>query len=735
MKGEDVGRKVKFKMHPALEMFTILDVQFEGRKLAKIRLRAKQLTCLFLILTSVLLGFSFLPRAGAVMQVFSIGPVTGNVGTNVTVTANITTTGGAYNVTFDGAVQALGNATGNNVTASFLVPDAISGNHTVAVVDVRSLNEATDNFTVTTAYYLNATVPPSPAQLQEGDSVPISLKVTGGNSTGTYGATITVQTPNNSTSLEQLNVSTSSRGSGSETLTYPGNFSTGANTNYVGNYAVAATLPGTQAAFIVGLTNSTEYHRMQTVNVRAVSYNPNETVTLNVSGANVQYSVNLTADSAGVINYSNFTVPSNASVGIYTVNIVSIAAVPTVKLISDTQDFEVPGFAFNVTAKNLAGDRVSKALLNAFENETSVGNQTTDSNGLAVLMLEIGNYTVKGYFQSVEVGEGNFTINNTEASDLVLNLTDLSVKVVAIVNGAEVGIPDAAVYLTPEDVTLTTDITGNVVAQSLLPNNTYTLNASRYDTPFNVTTIIEASSNNTVAGNITSLLVNGNLVPFFNVTIGCPLYTLQVQAFKADGQPFSGAVVQAKELVGGINYNGTTGSNGTVAFYNATFGEYYVEILDSAGTELNSTTVDLFQDQNVTVNCNLFGLSISVTVTDYFGQPFSNTKVTLQGNGVEPISSQTQTNGTVTFTNLVGNSYSVSVYLSDKGSPAMIEILNHVDGSTTVSIKMTRYVLLFGVPVEASQLAVILIIVLSVLLVLLLEVYRRRRNKSQKTDG
>jgi hypothetical protein len=676
------------------------------------------------------------------MQVFSISPVTGNVGTNVTVTANITTPGGAYNVTFDGAVQVAGNATGNNVTVSFLVPDAISGNHTVAVVDVHTLNKATDNFTVSTAYYLNPTVPPSPAQLQEGDSVPISLNVTGGDSTGTYNATITVQTPSNSTYHEQLSVLTSSRGSGSVTVAYPGNFSTGANTNYVGNYTLSATLPGTQAAFIVGLTNSTEYHRMQTVNIRAVFYASNETVTLNVSGVNVQYSVNLTADPKGVINYSNFTVPSNASVGTYNVNIVSIAAFPTVKTVPDAQNFTVPGFALNVTAKNLAGDEVPNATFMAFENKTSVSNQTTDSNGLAVLMLEIGNYDVQGYFQGVEVGDGTFEINNTEAADLRLNLTDLNIKVVAIANGAEaivngteVGIPEAAVYLTPEDVTLTTDITGNVEAQSLLPNSTYTLNASRYNTPFNVTTIIEASSNNNIDGNnITSLLVNGTLEAFFNVTIACPSFALQIQTYEADGQPFSNATVVASELVGGINYNGSTDSSGLAVFSNATFGEYYVQVFDRAGTLLNSTTVDLFHDQNVTVSCNLFDLSISVTVTDYFGQPFANTEVTLQGTGVGPISRRTQANGTVTFSNLVGESYNVSVYLSNSGPPNAIGNLL-VSGSTAVSIRLNGYVLLAGHPVETTQLAVVLIIVLSVVLVLVLEVYRRRRIKSQKTDG
>jgi hypothetical protein len=370
----------------------------------------------------------------------------------------------------------------------------------------------------------------------------------------------------------------------------------------------------------------------------------------------------------------------------------------------------------------------------AFENGTSVANQTTNSNGLAPLMLETGNYTLQGYFQGVEVGEGQFEINNNETNDLVLNLTDLNIKVVAIVNGADVPIPEADVYLTPENVTLTTDINGSVVAQSLLPNGTYTLNASRYDTPFNETTFIESSSNNAVNGTITSLLVGGSLEPYFNVTIPCPSYTLHVQAFKADGQPFSNAAVEAQELVGGINYDGNTDSNGTVTFSNATFGEYNVEVLDNSRKELNSTTVDLFQNQNVIVSCNLFGLRISVTVTDYLGQPFANTNVTLQEGGGGQISSRTQGNGTVTFSNLEGDSYSISVYLSDKGSPAMVESLL-VDGSTAVSLKMNRYVLLAGLPVETTQLAVIVIIVLTVLLLVLLEVYRRTRNKSQKTNG
>jgi hypothetical protein len=55
-----------------------------------------------------------------------------------------------------------------------------------------------------------------------------------------------------------------------------------------------------------------------------------------------------------------------------------------------------------------------------------------------------------------------------------------------------------------------------------------------------------------------------------------------------------------------------------------------------------------------------------------------------------------------------------------------------VDGSTAVSIKMNRYVLLAGDPVETTQLVVVIIIVLTVLLVLVFEVFRRMRGRGKK---
>ena len=693
--------------------------------MARIWSKAKQLTVLFLILTSAVTGLSFVPMVKAVMQVPSVTPVQGNVGTNVTVTGNLTTSNGGYRIMFDTFSVTSGNASGNTVNASFIVPEATFGNHTVTIVDsTTNENSSPATFVVGTLASINVTVPTLPAQLQEGDSIPIFLNITGYSANATLGVNFTVTNPANMTFTEpNVNVSSSALGSGDVTIEFPGNFqqngTNNATTSLVGTYTVTSTATSSPVAFSIGLTNSTQYHRLQIVNVRAVSYAANETVALNVTGVNVQYSVNLTADPAGVINYLNFSVPANATIGTYAVTLVTVSG-PTTKALMDTQNFTVPGFAFNVTARNRAGDLVPNAAISALENGTTLYNQTTDSNGLTVFLLEIGNFNFTGDYQGVEVGEDQFQVNGTGAVDFVLNLTDMNIKVVAVVNGAQIGLPDASINLLPDNETLTTDINGNAVDQSLLPiGTTYILNASRYNTSFNVTTI-------------STLLVNGTMVAYYNVTIVSPSYNLQVDVSEANGLPFNNADVQVKELVGGIQYNGTTDSNGIVNFNNVTFGEYDVEVVDTSGNVINSTTVNLFQDQNVTVNCSIYGFNISVTVTDYFGQAFANTGVTLQGTDVGLVSAKTRSNGTAVFENLVGDAFTISVYVSGNSQPTVVENVA-VNGTTAVSITLGKYVMLAGSPVELTQFLVVLIIVLSVLLIVLLEIYyMRKRPKAQK---
>ena len=343
----------------------------------KTRLKTiERLTCLILILTSGLITLSLLPKAVAETSILGMNPNTGNVGTLVAITANVTTANGNYEVYFDQDLTASGTSSANSVNATFIVPQTTAGNHNVTVMDVATHDNATATFTVTTSYSL--VIPAMAKPLQENDSIPISVNITGGESGKTYVANITVQAPTNTSYVNVLDVGTSTLGNGTATANYPSDFSAGANTSFVGNYTVLFNTTMGYQTFSVGLTNSTQYHRTQTVNVKAV-YEPNENVTLTIAGNNIYDSVNLT-DPSGLINY-NWTVPADASIGNYTVSVFSLSG-PTVKNPPDVQNFAVPGFAVNITARNLAEESVPNVNIKRLRTETLWTAITTDTTGL-----------------------------------------------------------------------------------------------------------------------------------------------------------------------------------------------------------------------------------------------------------------------------------------------------------------------------------------------------------------
>jgi len=675
--------------------------------------RIQQFAFLILILTASLISLSLLPRAAAVMTV-SVVPSSGNVGTPVVVTGNVTIEVGTYEVRFDEQLVANGTAAMNIVNASFTVPQAVAGTHVIRLTDVTTGDNVTGTFDVATSYSVD--IQPTAKPLQEGDSAPISVNITGGEANTTYIANVTVQVPSNESYLKILDVVTSTFGNGTVTADYPTDFSTGANTRFVGDYVVLLNTTISNNTFSVGLINATEYHRTQTVNIKAV-YTANENVTLTVAGTDLHDSVNLT-DPSGVIHY-NWTVPANASMGTYRVNVVSVSG-PTTKSPPDSQNFTVPGFDVNVTAKNLAGDSVPNVKIGTIENGTIVSNTTTLSTGIAQLKLEVGNYTCEAYVKNEKVGLLDVAINDTASLDLVCNLTNLKIQVVSTVDGEEMNVPEAGVYLTPDNTTLRTDINGTLIVHSLLPNVTYGLNVSRYGTSFNLTTI-------------PALLVNEMSVAWFNVTIACPTLVLHVTTTKSDGQPLGNVLVRTQEMLGAPRYEGYTDASGVVTF-NSPLGRYTVDVFDNNGIILNGTTVELFQNQNVSISCNLYGLTITVKVVDYFGQGIADMNVNLQKEGQQAMTEKTQSDGTATFDNVVGGDLQIALYLGDSAQPIVAQGFT-VENSTTIQLKIDKYVVLAGLLVETSQLATIIIIMLALVLGLSIEIYRRRRSKTEKNGN
>jgi hypothetical protein len=676
--------------------------------------RIQQLTLITLMITTALMTVSLFPRTRASPVIYTVDPPSGPVGTSTKVTANLTTVNGPFEIRYDGRLVLNGNASGNTVLQQIIIPDASSGAHNVTIKDLTTNETADSAFTIATAYYID--IPTTAATLQENDTVPVRVNITGGDSATTQVANITIQAPTNLGYTRMSNVALSTYGNGTTTINYPTDFPTGANTSFVGNYVALYNTTLVNSTFTVGLTNASTYHRNQIVNIKA-AYGPEELVTVNINGGETSLAINTTAPT-GLINY-NWTVPANALIGSYNVKIVSVNAT-TKKSPGDIQNFTIPGFTVNATAKNLANETVQSVTIRAYEGSTLTSEATTSSTGLSTLQLEIGNFTCRAYFTSVLVGEQTIQINDTLAFDLSCNLTNLRIHMIAQVNGAEISIPDAGVYITPDNQSYVTNINGTVILQSLLPNATFTLNFTRYDTSFNIT-------------DISTLLINGNLTAWYDLNITVPNLNLQVKVTKAEGQTFSNARVKAQDLVGSPVFTGNTDSNGIVTF-SAPFGQYKLQILDNNGVVLNETTVSLFTDQNTTMRCDFFDITLTVRVVDYFGQGISGANVKLQGDAQPVVSATTQGDGTATFSNIVGGSMQTTVYIGDSSTPVAAQGFAATHSPMTLPIKIDKYVVLAGMLIEANQLATIIFIALAIVVLLVVEIIRRARTKADKNE-
>lgn len=674
--------------------------------------KVKPVALLLLILMSAFVSLSLVPQAFAAASIISMAPTAGNIGTLVNLKGNISNTGGTYEIRFDNNVIASGTAQGIDVNASFLIPEATSGNHTIMLLDTATTENSTQTFTISTAYTIKADMPVLPKQWQEGDSVTLNVTMTGANATTTYGADIGVTTPSNTSSLKTIELITSTAGTAIATLLYPNDFPTGANTSLVGMYTASFndTFAGKLASdtFTIGLTNSTEYHRTHQIDVKAV-YQPFENVSVSVYGNVQYYTENVTASDTGIAHFTNWTVPNDAMIDTYTVRIASISNL-TQKTPNDIQNFTVPGFAVTLTTLNLAGEPAQEIVFKAVEKGITAGSNISNYLGILYLRLEVGTFNCEARYRNVRVGEGPITITEETAINFTCSLTNLRISVT---DNATNPIPDAKVFLFPENLTRTTDLNGTVTFTSLLPNATYTLNASRYEMLFNTTTISQLPQ-----------------VAWAEVPITCPTLTLQVNAIDAGGNLINGALVKIVELTGGLQFEGTT-SNGIV-IHDFVFGRYKVEVYFE-GTRLNQTTVDLNQTiVTVPIRCELFGLAISVRIIDYFGQPIPNANVTLQRDRYWA-SSLTGGDGNVAFSNVIGGDLQVVVYLSGQSQPCVATTAG-ISNSTTVEIKIDRYTSLAGFLVETNQLATMIIVIIAVAFMLALEIYRRRRFKQQKSE-
>jgi hypothetical protein len=691
----------------------------------------KAVTAVLLVMMSA--AFLLMPLSMVSGQlgvyIYQVTPsdLTGTVGQAVNVQGTIDTSNGPYQLFFGSSLVVNNTADGFYVNANFSIPETTGGNYTITLMDVTENVNATQEFTVQTAYSVKASVASAPNLLQEGSSVTLNVSVTGGQASVAVNPQITVvlPAPLNTSYSRVIPLSTSPKGTAITQLTFPDTSfqPAGSLTNYTGTYRVYFNQTQELASdqFFIGFTEFSTYHRGQSVAIRALGYEPNEPATITVAYADtgsVIHTATATASSGGVITAS-FTVPSDAAVGDYNI---SITPQNTPKLVPDSQIITVPGYQVTIQTLNLAGEPVSDIGLEAVDDATGkVYEATSGSNGKATVNLESGNHTITAYWNDVQVGEIAVSVTGSGSFDLTCQLTNLKITVQ---NEDGFSLPFVQIDLTYQYVTTKdsqtrtgsasgqTSLSGAFVLNSTLPGISYAVNASLYGNVFN-------AGNNTIT--------NVPAQPVAEALVICPSRTLTLKVTGYTHAAIPDARLELVEVTNGLFYGAATDNSGN-ANVSVTFGKYRVRVY-AENILLNETTIEVFGNNQSEVRCTLYDIQLSIRVVDYFKQPISNVQVVINGPGTEKLSGTTQSGGTTTFNNVIGGSMQVIAY--PKGMESSFEAVNaQVEAPTTVQIKMAKYVLLGPFLIETSVLATIAVVVAAVVLFLLIEVYRRRKAKS-----
>ena len=692
-------------------------------------------TTLLLITTIIA---SFLPQATAnPTTITTIEPDIGPVGTTVRVTGEIDTADGSYKIFFDEEEVKSGTAVNGTVNATFMVPHRPKGDYSVKLHDVAENTNDTTTFTVETAYYIEALVPTPPEQLQQGDLTKIWVNVTGGAENTRYLANITVTDPSGAIYYNDtlLLTNTTNTGYGNGSRNYPTDFSSGAHINYTGTYNIAFNGTLETGNFTVGLTNSTEYHRFQVINIRATNYTqPNECAWVNITFAGkTVFSENVSAVSSLI--EASWEVPGNASMGVYTITVANSTTPGTVKPVPDTQNFTIVEIPFQIRTRKLDGEVLPDVKVDVYNaTKDLIDSEITDEEGLAGFSVKGGNYSFEAFW-AIEPAKDvlvstliNQSIKGNVTLDLWCWIANLRISI-------SPPLPFINVTLTYYNITSSfeTDRTGVIEMYDIPTNITYAIEARRYGSLFKTISIEKLPAEKNVT--------------WVNVTIICPTYNMSVHVFDSKDEPLANVHVRLIEWSSGVLVSSKITDSQGNANLSAKFGRYEVSVHNySAALErdvvLSETTIDLIEDEmSVKINCKIFNVELHVRATDYFGQPIPNALVEVERKfGSEWVKIENRTTGAdgfarfVPLRGLVGGDSRVSVYVAGK-----ISGIEHVflDGSEQIFFKIDKYTVIVGHPVETSQLIVYISIGLLVVVFVIALTYRKllRRLVKKKEES
>lgn len=702
-------------------------------------MRKEAIILVLILAISVLQTTFYVSRVSATVSIDEMAPAVGFVGTEVTLSGQTNTANGSYEVLFDGEIVKSGSADMTSVSETFIVPNSTVGLHNVQLRDVSNNTESPVwSFTVQTQYSIRALIPSEPSQLQEGANVTIVATITGEEANMTTHGMIQVEDPANLTfSSDEFLMQTNMSGYWTTQRNYPSDFNGGNHsTFFVGNYEIsliqASNVTLATESFRVGLTNSTEYHRFETINIRSVNYTTSEVFKIDITyeGEVVFQSL---PNATGIVEEA-WAIPSNASLGLYKVE---VSWRPFEKPVLDFQNFNVTSkyYVCEVRAINLESKLVTGVQIEAKNlTDDTVDDEITDENGTASFLLEAADYSFVALWnlsepQTMRVGEVSHVslssnITGSSAINITCSLTHITVTVkdeqeiplplievrmnfsyISII--AEVDVPING------SITYETNINGTVMFQNVFININYSFEASRHQILFNTTAAINVTSQ-------------------FWINITCPAYRLALNVYDREGvnSPLQEATVKVYDWNLGKNAPedsyakiDVTDSNGNVEFY-LTVGKYGV-LVYVEDTLLNETEVNLFtSDIAYNISCILYPLTLTVRVLDYFGQAISNVNVTIERGGVLLTFSNTGEDGIAQFSSLIGGNFKTDAYV---GGISYGTTIVYLDEPQTVTIQINKIVSLGGLLIETSQFAIIILAIILILAFLISYIYRRYR--------
>ena len=660
-------------------------------------------------------------KAGGTTAITSV-----NVGDAVNLVGTLYSANSSYKVYFGDILVDSNKSSGYYVNSNFTIPEVPAGNYVVTLEDVAVAYNTTSSLTVNTAYVAEAVVPSKPALLQEGDSVTINVAITGGqpNTSHTANISVVLPSPLATTFTQIVPLTVGSSGTGRTQITFPATSfqPSGSTTIYTGQYTIYFNQSQNlgQSQFYVGVTDANSYHRQSTVKIRAVGYQAGQTATLKIVNADgvAMFSQTVTASDQGIIT-STWTIPSTAPLGQYNVTITPLS---NIKAIPDSQSFTLPGYKITVNTLNLAGDYVPYLTIKAVDHSSNTETEWNSGYyGSTLLNLESGNHTITAYWdENVKVGEIKVSITGDTTYDITCQLTNLLISVkdkngVAIPN---VNLDMTYNYVTGAGETKTgnfstqTNSSGTYLFDSALPGVTYIVHASKYGVVFN-------SGNNTIN--------NLPAQPLYEAVIVCPEKTLTLKTFDYRSTVLPNARVDLMEQESGVFYTATTDVNGEISLQ-VTFGQYRVKVYSPENVFLNETVLNVLDNTQSQIQCAIYNLQVSVKIVDYFGNAISNVNVQLSRPDASPRLATTQSDGTVTFQNVIGGNIDIVAYIAGNENSYVAENL-YVDSPTAVQIQMANCVVLGPLLVGTNAFLASLLILIVLVLFVTAELLRRKNFK------